>query len=98
MFHLLNQPETLAKLRKELHSVANGSTEIPPLATLEQLPYLNATVTEGLRISYGLASRLPRIRPNDTLQLRTVLKSTSKGGVKGREVSYIVPAGYPLSM
>jgi len=98
IFHILNQPHTLAKLRKELQSAVSGSNDLPALATLEQLPYLNATVAEGLRISYGLASRLPRIRPYDAVQLHSVLKSSSKAGAKGEEVNYTVPPGYPLSM
>jgi Cytochrome P450 len=98
IFHILNQPQTLAKLRQEIQSAAGGSFDLPSLATLEQLPYLNATVTEGLRVSYGLASRLPRIRPYDAIQLRSVLKSSSKAGAKGKEVGYVVPPGYAVSM
>jgi len=98
IFHILDQPHILAKLRKELQSAAGGSIDIPSLATLEQLPYLNATVTEGMRVSYGLASRLPRIRPYDAVQLRSVLKSSSKAGAKGEEISHLVPPGYVLSM
>jgi cytochrome P450 len=98
IFYILNQPETLAKLRKELQSVVGDSKDIPSVTVLEKLPYLNATVAEGLRLSYGIASRLPRIRPNDSVQLRSVLKTSSKAGKKGQEVSYLVPPGYVLSM
>jgi cytochrome P450 len=98
-FYILNQPSTLAKLREELKSTVTDSSQLPPLATLEQLPYLNATIAETLRHSYGPVSRLPRTHTQDTVQLHSVQKlSSSKAGVKQEEVDYIVPPGYPISM
>lgn len=34
-----------------------------PLPVLEQLPYLSAVMKEGLRLTYGVSSRLSRIDP-----------------------------------
>jgi len=33
------------------------------LVTFEALPFLTAVIDEGLRLSFGVASRLPRISP-----------------------------------
>jgi cytochrome P450 len=61
-FYLLQDPAALSRLQKELVAAkANSSTE------LEKLPYLSAVIQEGLRLSYGVCSRLPRIAPDATL-------------------------------
>ena len=62
-FYLLSNPEILGKLRKELEGAITDPSELPSLASLEQLPYLTACIQEALRFSYGLASRLQRISP-----------------------------------
>lgn len=38
-----------------------------PLGTLEQLPYLSAVLTEGLRMSPAIASRSARVAPDKEL-------------------------------
>jgi cytochrome P450 len=48
LFYLLNDPETMAKLKAELETVG----EDPALIQLEQLPYLTGVMLEGIR--YGL--------------------------------------------
>lgn len=64
-FYLLETPEILAKLRTELQEAkATTSTQ------LEKLPYLTAIIQEGLRLSYGVCTRLPRIAPMDMLVLK----------------------------
>jgi cytochrome P450 len=92
---LLNQPSTLAKLRAELQAVAKDLSILPSIATLEALPYLNATIAETLRHSYGPVSRLPRIHVNDAVKLQSTFKIKS-GEIK--HVEYVVPPGYPISM
>jgi cytochrome P450 len=62
MFYLLKEPAKLQRLTNELRK-ANPTTS----TELEQLPYLNAVVQEGLRLSYGVSHRLPRIAPDETL-------------------------------
>ncbi|PKX96413.1 cytochrome P450 [Aspergillus novofumigatus IBT 16806] len=49
LFYLLNDPETMAKLKAELETVG----EDPALIQLEQLPYLTGVMLEGIRLSYG---------------------------------------------
>jgi cytochrome P450 len=64
-FYLLQSPEKLQRLREELLK-ADVSSSIE----LEKLPYLSAVIQEGLRLSYGVCARLPRIAPSDVLQLK----------------------------
>lgn len=47
MFHLLDKPELLSKLRAEILTVFPDSSSPPSLATLEKLPYLIAVGQEG---------------------------------------------------
>jgi cytochrome P450 len=63
-FHLLSNPQVLQKLRAELEGAMPKPSETPTLASLEQLPYLTACIQEGLRLSYGVSSRLQRISPD----------------------------------
>ncbi|KAN0069103.1 Cytochrome P450 [Elaphomyces granulatus] len=60
-FHLLQQPRIMQKLRKELLTVYPDPGDPPSLPVLEKLPYLTAVIYESLRLSYGTASRLPRV-------------------------------------
>lgn len=61
-FHLLKDQAKLQRLTKELEG-ANATTS----TELEQLPYLSAVIQEGLRLSYGVSHRLPRIAPDETI-------------------------------
>lgn len=60
-YHLLANPEKLAKLRTELEHTVPDENTFPPLAQLEASPYLVACVHEGLRLAYGTAGRLARV-------------------------------------
>ena len=40
---------------------------VPALSALEKLPYVTATITEGLRISHGTAGRMVRTAPDEDL-------------------------------
>ncbi|KAE8391134.1 cytochrome P450 [Aspergillus alliaceus] len=68
MFHLLNNPVPLQKLRAELFAAIPDANTMPSLQLLETLPYLSATVREGLRISSIVTTRLPRSAPDEDLQ------------------------------
>lgn len=85
--YLLNQPETLARLTKELQDA--DALNLSWFA-LEKLPYLSAVLNEGLRLSYGVSSRAPRIAPNENLLYR--------GEFQGREIEYVIPPGTPMGM
>ncbi|KAI9051880.1 hypothetical protein LZ554_004136 [Drepanopeziza brunnea f. sp. 'monogermtubi'] len=64
-FYLLENRPILDRLRRELRT-ANASTS----TELERLPYLAAIIQEGLRLSFGVCTRLQRIATVDTLILR----------------------------
>jgi cytochrome P450 len=46
-FHVLDQPEISAKLKKEVHSIWPDNDTSPSLSDLEKLPYLSAVIQEG---------------------------------------------------
>lgn len=62
IYHLLSNPNMLRKLKDEL-----SSTDSTDLSVLENLPYLAASIQEGLRLSYGASTRLARIAPDEVL-------------------------------
>jgi cytochrome P450 len=68
-FHVFTNPTILNRLRQELDSAAatgNGPTyHALPLKTLQQLPYLTAVLTEGLRLSPAIGTRAARISDKD---------------------------------
>ncbi|KAI1773797.1 cytochrome P450 [Hypoxylon cercidicola] len=69
LFYVYSNPTILKKLRTDLASVAPQEPEGPvfDLTSLEQLPYLTAVITEGLRLSPGVAARQARNAPNREL-------------------------------
>jgi cytochrome P450 len=84
-FHIISNPPVLTRLREELMTVMPYGTSNPTWTALEQLPYLvslgktvkeaililgqSAVVSEGLRISYGITTRLPRL-PHEALKYK----------------------------
>jgi cytochrome P450 len=81
-FHLLTNPETLHKLKVELKSAISSPETSPSLKQLEQLPYLSAVISEGLRITSPVSSRLPRVSPDGPIIFR----------------EWAIPSGTPVSM
>ena len=65
-YHLYTNPKILQTLREELR--AARLSDPPMLEQLERLPYLHAVITEGLRHSYGVSTRLARIAPDRVLK------------------------------
>ncbi|KAL4756646.1 cytochrome P450 [Aspergillus foveolatus] len=78
MFYLHNEPALLQRLKDELAPLGND----PSLVQLEQLPYLTSVMLEGLRLSYGVTARLPRIAPYNALKYK----------------DWTIPPGTPISM
>ncbi|KAL8860495.1 MAG: hypothetical protein Q9178_003154 [Gyalolechia marmorata] len=60
-YHLLVNPDKLARLREELEQAVPDSNLLPPISRLEAVPYLYACVQEGLRLAYGTSNRLTRV-------------------------------------
>jgi cytochrome P450 len=81
IFYLVQNPALLSRLRQELQSVMPDPKSIPECKILESLPYLSAVISEGLRLSYGVTTRLPRIAPTETLHYK----------------GYAIPPGTPVS-
>lgn len=81
-FHISSNPDILRKLRAEL--IAAGSTSTKPLDwhKLEQLPYLNGCVHEGIRLAHGIVTRDPRLAPDVELKYDT----------------WVIPKNTPVSM
>ncbi|KAH9909477.1 cytochrome P450 [Xylariomycetidae sp. FL2044] len=87
-YYVLSQPTVLDKLVAELQGLdAKNLT----WSSLEKLPYLGAVISEALRLSYGVSSRMPRVPRDEHLLYR--------GEVSGRgKVEYVIPKGTPIGM
>ncbi|KAE8353260.1 cytochrome P450 [Aspergillus coremiiformis] len=81
MFYLLSNQELFYQLHEELKTVMPQPTDTPNLSTLEALSLLRAVVHEGLRLSFGVLTRLPRVAPLDALNYK----------------GHIIPPGTPVS-
>ena len=66
-FHIASNPNIYQKLREELKG-AVSSTSTLDWHKLEQLPYLNGCVHEGVRLAHGIATRSPRLAPDTELK------------------------------
>lgn len=64
-FHLANQPETAQRLREELVNAIPDPSSTLDWQQLERLPYLTGVMREGIRLAYGIASRIPRVAYRD---------------------------------
>ncbi|KAK7952551.1 cytochrome P450 [Apiospora aurea] len=91
-YHLLEKPHLLEKLRRELLEAGAGkeSRQLPAWTELEKLPFLGAVIQEGLRLSYGVATRTARSAPGETLLYR--------GEWNKKAIEYTIPRGYAIGM
>jgi cytochrome P450 len=60
-YYVLSSPEIHRTLFLELKTAFPNEKVNLDYQTLEKLPYLTAVIKEGLRLSYGLPGRLPRV-------------------------------------
>ncbi|KAL8838651.1 MAG: hypothetical protein Q9170_002059 [Blastenia crenularia] len=102
-YHLLNQPALLSKLTAEVHQAiydsdvdSTGPGEVPSWAALEKRPYLRAVIHEGLRLSYGLASRTSRVATGEDLLYQG--EWIPKGSAALKKVEYMIARGYAVGM
>jgi cytochrome P450 len=100
LFYVLNDSEILRKLRDELEAAIPIVNEKVSWNRLEQLPYLSGVICEGLRLSYGVSTRLQRINPVGPFILKTEVVSAKNGenGEKYTTVEHEIPAGTPVGM
>ncbi|KIX05158.1 uncharacterized protein Z518_06030 [Rhinocladiella mackenziei CBS 650.93] len=88
VFYLLSNATILRNLKTELYAAISDPTKSTPLVELERLPYLTGVIQEGLRLSYGICTRLERIAPDETLFFHD--SHTDK--------QWAIPPGTPCSM
>lgn len=81
MYHVLDKPEILRTLQRDLAKAFDSNRETPSYQQLEQMPYLSAVVKEGLRLHGGIVARSQRISRFETL----------------RCAGFDIPPGTPLS-
>lgn len=65
LYHVYTSEEILRRLREEIASLSTGFSDPVPLKQLEQLSYLTAVLTEGMRLSPAVASRAARVTDKD---------------------------------
>ncbi|KAI0869644.1 trichodiene oxygenase [Hypoxylon argillaceum] len=66
-FHVFSNTDILQHLRTEIANARAKEGDVMTLKVLEKLPYLTATLMEGLRLSPGIATRMTRIAPDRDL-------------------------------
>nr|WNS47921.1 CapF [Capnodium sp. TTI-000886] len=67
-YYLLEKSDRLERLRDELRDAfAQNPAEPITVAKLETLSYLTGVIQEGIRLSFGVPGRLPRIAPKEEL-------------------------------
>ncbi|OJD28710.1 cytochrome p450 [Diplodia corticola] len=96
MFYILWTPHVRTKLQAELDAAIPDATELPSLQVLQALPYLSAVVTEGLRLSYGVSTRLQRLAP-EPLSFTTGSGPTGSDR-RGGLTTHTIPANTPVGM
>ncbi|KAK1595306.1 benzoate 4-monooxygenase cytochrome p450 [Colletotrichum navitas] len=95
-YHLLTKPELLEKATAEVSKAVDASGQLPSWTALEKLPYLDAVIHEGLRLSYGLATRTARVPIGEDLVYRG--EWTPEGSRSPTELEYVIPRGYAIGM
>ncbi|KAJ2931049.1 hypothetical protein H1R20_g6052, partial [Candolleomyces eurysporus] len=69
VWELSQRPDILKKLQAELDEAMPDSRGIPDISILQELPYLNGVVKEGLRVYTAAPSLLERVVPSDSSKL-----------------------------
>lgn len=97
IFYILANKKVFNKLTKELENAVESPSQLPRWSSLEQLPYLNAVIQEGLRLSYGVTQRLPRVPTQEDLVYKGSWASAKFSNAPNFN-SYTIPRGYAVSM
>lgn len=83
VYHIMANPAIRERIQDELRPLfAEYPHKKPTWVEIERLPYFQAVIKEGLRLSYGTLHRRPRVSPKQAL-------------VYGE---YVIPAGVPVGM
>ena len=70
LYYLTTHVACMQKLKEELRTLMPDPNTLVDWSQLEQLPYLSAVIQEGLRLSYGITTRLPRVA-SEPMQYKT---------------------------
>ncbi|KAK7988351.1 C6 transcription factor [Apiospora arundinis] len=89
-YHLLSQPQLLARLTKELQDAQIDPLDLPHWTELEKLPFLKTVIQEGLRLSYGVSARTARIATQEDLLYH--------GEWNKKSLDLVIPRGYAVGM
>ncbi|KAB8261170.1 cytochrome P450 [Aspergillus pseudonomiae] len=81
IFYLLSNKQFLLRLHEELKLAMPKPNHVPDLSELETLPLLRAVIKEGLQLSFGVLTRLPRVAPFEALNYK----------------GHLIPPGTPVS-
>ncbi|RDW93458.1 uncharacterized protein DSM5745_00780 [Aspergillus mulundensis] len=83
IYYTLKNNKIRDRISSELKDVMAGyPSTLPSWQELDRLPYMHATVKEGLRLSYGVMRHLSRISPDTALQYK----------------QWTIPPGTPVGM
>ncbi|KAI2628686.1 putative cytochrome P450 [Hypoxylon sp. NC1633] len=91
-FYVLNDRSIYEALMEELERAIPDSASRPSCNDLEKLPYLSACISEGLRLSYGVSTRLQRVSPDGPMLYHPF------DGVTASKSEYVIPQGTPVGM
>ncbi|ESZ98217.1 putative cytochrome P450 [Sclerotinia borealis F-4128] len=82
-YYILSNKHIQTRLQGELREVMVGwPLKVPSWADLERVQYLQTLIKEGLRLSYGVMHRLPRVSPDLPIQYK----------------QWTIPPGAPVGM
>ena len=81
-FYLLNNPQALRRLQRELDAAIPDPSIMPGMQVFEELPYLNAVIKECLRFQAISTSRLEVVCPTEVLRYK----------------DWVLPPGTPVGM
>ena len=82
IYFILADSAVHSRLKAELGKAMPDQGQVPTLHMLERLPYLNAVVKEGSRMTHGPSSRLARVAPDQDLKFQ----------------GHVLPAGTSIGM
>jgi cytochrome P450 len=82
VWYLVTNPDMLARLRAEIHTVMPNPRRPCKVQELEQLPYFTAVIKEALRLGFGAPMRSARAAPDRVLEYK----------------EWTIPQGTPVSM
>lgn len=70
-YYVISNEDYLRRLQEELAPLMGGyPVKLPSFVELEKLPFLQALIKEGLRLSYGVMHRMPRVSPDVPIQYK----------------------------